>query len=524
MAIHDLAADRRNCCSGEARPTWNRDARPLDLQLVGDERAATERTACVGELHDAGPSKALGGVEKVIIGRQNTNDTSSGVEVKVLEAFQHEGFSLDNMLDDVALVHLAQATTMLRTQLITVAQWSAIAKTGLSATVVGWGATAEGNDMTLTPNQVAVPLTSHSSCVTAYTAEGILRERESLALLDMETETISPWRTFAGLRQARAQETWIYVQDAGGHGVVRGDLEGDVVRCPAGLLLAGVSGTRALFTDRGGRKLIDLVARVEVANGAGTTRWQAVHGGLFLGVRERTREIVALRSSDGTTAWSATPFASKVDSIGHPCGRGDEVHVRARTARGGCVARLAVSDGAVRGLRDAPITLDSWLPDLGANVDRALEPFRASHSFAEGDALVLPQSNQAIVVRASSTARVALPALAQVAHAAGRIAGDLLRPREDRARHCAAPRERRARPRPCPEGRVGRSRGPGYGVVREWKRHHRAAPDVRESDAPRRERASSKGGRSCPPRRCDGQAGRCGEGRALVGRGRACRA
>jgi len=90
----------------------------------------------------------------------------------------------------------------------------------------------------------------------------VLRERESLALLDMETETISPWRTFAGLRQARAQETWIYVQDAGGHGVVRGDLEGDVVRCPAGLLLAGVSGTRALFTDRGGWKLIDLVARV----------------------------------------------------------------------------------------------------------------------------------------------------------------------------------------------------------------------------------------------------------------------
>ena len=123
--------------------------------------------------HCITPSKALGGVEKVIIGRQNTNDTSSGVEVKVLEAFQHEGFSLDNMLDDVALVHLAQATTMPRTQLITVAQWSAIAKTGLSATVVGWGATAEGNDMTLTPNQVAVPLTSHSSCVTAYTAEGM---------------------------------------------------------------------------------------------------------------------------------------------------------------------------------------------------------------------------------------------------------------------------------------------------------------------------------------------------------------
>jgi len=123
--------------------------------------------------HCIDPARPKGGVEKVIIGRQNTNDTSTGVEIPVLESFQHEGFSLDNMLDDVALVHLAQTTTQPRTTLITADEWSSIAKTGLATTVVGWGTTVEGGTMSATLNQVTVPLTSHKSCVTAYTALGM---------------------------------------------------------------------------------------------------------------------------------------------------------------------------------------------------------------------------------------------------------------------------------------------------------------------------------------------------------------
>ena len=276
--------------------------------------------------------------------------------------------------------------------------------------------------MTIEGSSIAVP--GGTSLAGAVDGGGVvLRERASLAVFDLATEALSPWRAFAGLRQARGRGAWIVVQDAGGDGLVRGDLQGDVVRWTKRFSVAGVSGDRALVTERGTWKLIDLAEGVEVATGSDTASWNSVHDGLFLGVRERTREIVGLRSRDGAIAWTATPFAKKVDSIGHPCGRGDEVHVRARGARGGLVARLAATDGAMRGLRDAPPLLDSWLPDLGEVVDRALVSFKANGGFVEGDALVTLQSNQAIVVRATGTARVALPALSGREHGAGRIAG-----------------------------------------------------------------------------------------------------
>ena len=105
------------------------------------------------------------------------------------------------------------------------------------------------------------------------------------------------------------------------------------------------------------------------------------------------------------------------------CVRGDEVHVRAGAVDEAVVARVGVHDGSVRGVRSAPRELDSWLPDLGEETDRAVVRFKRPRStFAVGDAIVVPQNDQLIVVRASGVARVAAPHL-DFTHFGGSVTG-----------------------------------------------------------------------------------------------------
>lgn len=118
--------------------------------------------------HCIDTTKPRGGVDKVFIGRQTTTNTSQGEDIAVTASFQHEGFSMDTMLDDIALVQLSRPSTLAVTKLIDLATWTSIAKTGLSTTVVGWGATAEGADMSPSLKQVTVPLTSRPYCVNTY--------------------------------------------------------------------------------------------------------------------------------------------------------------------------------------------------------------------------------------------------------------------------------------------------------------------------------------------------------------------
>lgn len=256
----------------------------------------------------------------------------------------------------------------------------------------------------------------------------LLRIGEELVVYDVAAAAVAKRRAIPGLRYARLYGGWIQVEAAGAPALVRADLDGDEVRWPQAdtLRLAGVVGSIALLSTHGEWARFDLERREEVGRGRDDASWYGVHAeaGLVLGVRERAREIVALRAKDGAIAWTAKPFPKRLDDLGHPSARGDEVHVRARAAGEGLVAKLRVRDGAVLHVRAAPSSLDSWLPDLGEEVDRLSARFARRRSmFAFGDAFVIPQDDQAVVVRASGVARVALPHLDSVDAAGGAILG-----------------------------------------------------------------------------------------------------
>jgi hypothetical protein len=243
----------------------------------------------------------------------------------------------------------------------------------------------------------------------------VLQFGEELTLFDVEELAFVARRAIPGLRTAMMNGAWIVVHNPNGPSLLAGDLASDPLGWPSevpDLRLGGVVGGVAVFTNGAMRLRFDVQRQVVLDQVAEDAEWRASDEStrLLFGVRERAREIVALRPADGAIVWRSIPFASKVDSIGYPQVTGAELHVRASVLDRSRVARLALLDGELLGERDAVASLDSWLPDFGAEVDRVAGTFeRRSISYAVPDGIVVSQDDQLVVVRADGVARVALP-------------------------------------------------------------------------------------------------------------------
>lgn len=238
---------------------------------------------------------------------------------------------------------------------------------------------------------------------------------EELAVFDIARGGIVARRKVPGFQYADAKGSWIVVHEEKDRWLLRDDLEGDPIRWPDAekLRLAGVVGSVAVFYDYSERMRFDIGRREVIDRGDESFAWHEVdeHAGLIFGVGNRTREIAALRPSDGAIVWKAKPFAKKVNDVGYPRVRGDEVHVRATALAEVLVARIGAKDGEVRGVRPAPLGLDSWLPDLGAAVDVEASRYeRRWVTHATKDGIVIPQEDSVLVVRADGVSRVAIPA------------------------------------------------------------------------------------------------------------------
>lgn len=106
-----------------------------------------------------------GGFRRVVFGRQ-VSTTSAGESITVAKAIRHPSYvDSDN---DIALIRLSRPVTRAPARLVTANEWATLGRDGAMTTVVGWGATFEGGEMSTSLNQVSVPIVSTSSCNSAY--------------------------------------------------------------------------------------------------------------------------------------------------------------------------------------------------------------------------------------------------------------------------------------------------------------------------------------------------------------------
>jgi hypothetical protein len=242
----------------------------------------------------------------------------------------------------------------------------------------------------------------------------LLRMGEELGVFDLGRGEIVARRTFPELFAVDMLTGWIAVEAAGKHWLVDDQLAGEPFSWADAdrLRFAGALGDVAVFSDRWTERMrFDLRRRVEIDRVPEDAEWRAAHAGegLLVGVRESTRELVALRPADGAIVWNVAPFATKVDDLEYPIVHGDEVHVRATSLDESRVARLGVRDGVVRSVR-VSLLCDSSLPEFGPDLEREVLRFdRTWSTHACRDGLVVFQEAQVILVRASGIARLATP-------------------------------------------------------------------------------------------------------------------
>lgn len=120
----------------------------------------------------------MGGFQRVVLGRQSTNG-SGGEIIDVLEVIRHEEYDEEINRNDIALLHLAKKSKHAPVRLATKAEWPKLSAAGTPVTVLGWGATKEGGDVSRSLRKVTVPIVSTSTCNQQY--EGIIDDRQVCA-------------------------------------------------------------------------------------------------------------------------------------------------------------------------------------------------------------------------------------------------------------------------------------------------------------------------------------------------------
>lgn len=256
----------------------------------------------------------------------------------------------------------------------------------------------------------------------------VLKSDVTLTLFDVAARAVVARRDFAKLTYLSVHGRFVQVDVATRPRLVPlDDLAGE------GFLLPDLPGHRvidvledriAVLHDYGKWSAFDLQTKRVVASAEDEeTRWCDSHGGMLVGVRDRTRTVVAMCPADGVLVWETEPFAEKIDELSSPIVHGDEVHVRANLVDSARVARLDVHTGAVLAVRSGDLSSFMFAPDLGEDLERDMSRFHGgSDAFGVGDALVTRQHDQIIVVRRTGIARVATPALGLVTSTGSHLA------------------------------------------------------------------------------------------------------
>jgi secreted trypsin-like serine protease len=94
--------------------------------------------------------------------------TSKGGRIAVKQVLPHPNYDPSTMTNDIALLELAQGADQSRQLLASSGVSGKLVQPGASATVTGWGRTAQSGDTSTSLLQVSVPIVSHEQCMKAY--------------------------------------------------------------------------------------------------------------------------------------------------------------------------------------------------------------------------------------------------------------------------------------------------------------------------------------------------------------------
>ncbi|MFI5610090.1 serine protease [Amycolatopsis sp. NPDC051903] len=102
-----------------------------------------------------------------IIGGQTKFSDTTGEKAGVKEVWQNPGFTMDGMQHDNSVLTLDKELSYKPATLVQSADDPAY-KTGTDVTVVGWGTTSEGGDVSDQLLKVTIPVADNNTCADAY--------------------------------------------------------------------------------------------------------------------------------------------------------------------------------------------------------------------------------------------------------------------------------------------------------------------------------------------------------------------
>ncbi|WP_326949055.1 serine protease [Amycolatopsis sp. NBC_00348] len=114
-----------------------------------------------------------------IIGGQTKFSDTSGEKAGVSDVWQNPGFDMTGMQHDNSVLTLDKELPYKPATLVQSADDAAY-QAGADVTVVGWGATSEGGDVSDTLLKVSVPVVDNDSCATAYSTGGNSYDKASM--------------------------------------------------------------------------------------------------------------------------------------------------------------------------------------------------------------------------------------------------------------------------------------------------------------------------------------------------------
>jgi secreted trypsin-like serine protease len=115
---------------------------------------------------------------EIIGGRTKFSDTS-GEKAGVSDVWQNPGFDMNGMQHDNSVLTLDKELPYEPATLVQSADDAAY-QAGADVTVVGWGATSEGGDVSDTLLKVSVPVVDNSTCAEKYSASGSNYDKASM--------------------------------------------------------------------------------------------------------------------------------------------------------------------------------------------------------------------------------------------------------------------------------------------------------------------------------------------------------
>ncbi|MFI5587306.1 S1 family peptidase [Amycolatopsis sp. NPDC051758] len=115
---------------------------------------------------------------EIIGGRTEFSDTS-GEKAGVSDVWQNPGFDMNGMQHDNSVLTLDKELPYEPATLVQSADDAAY-QAGADVTVVGWGATSEGGDVSDTLLKVSVPVVDNSTCAEKYSASGSNYDKASM--------------------------------------------------------------------------------------------------------------------------------------------------------------------------------------------------------------------------------------------------------------------------------------------------------------------------------------------------------